>query len=323
MFIAAERAGRTVELDFACIEAVAIGSADLPVTPMITINLSPRTLELPDFSLPHLVRTLHNAGLEPDRVVIEITERETIEEMERLKRNVAACRAAGFRVAADDVGAGNAGLRLLSQIQFDIVKIDLSLVQEGALYETSLAVVGSLQELARRWGAWVIAEGIETPEQLARRARAGDQRRPGVSPRPARIGRRPAHDRRLDRRPVGPDEPRHLAARPGPYVRPDWAARRQADEAPRLPPGPIHVSIARVPARRVRAIRLTAARPRRPVAGGLLVGRADQPAGRPERRPRRPVGRPARAIDRAKPGPDDSGLRRAAQGRPGRASRAA
>ena len=166
MFIAAERAGRTVELDFACIEAVAIGSADLPVTPMITINLSPRTLELPDFSLPHLVRTLHQSGLEPERVVIEITERETIEEMERLKRNVAACRAAGFRVAADDVGAGNAGLRLLSQIQFDIVKLDLSLVQEGALYETSLAVVGSLQELARRWGAWVIAEGIETPEQL-------------------------------------------------------------------------------------------------------------------------------------------------------------
>ena len=166
MFVAAERAGRTVELDFACIEAVAIGAGELPREAMITINMSPRTLELPDFSLPLLVRTLRRAGLEPERVVIEITERETIEEMERLKRNVAACRAAGFRVAADDVGAGNAGLRLLSQIQFDIVKIDLSLVQEGALYETSLAVVGSLQELARRWGAWVIAEGIETPEQL-------------------------------------------------------------------------------------------------------------------------------------------------------------
>ncbi|HEY2888079.1 MAG TPA: GGDEF and EAL domain-containing protein [Candidatus Limnocylindrales bacterium] len=166
MFIAAERAGRTVELDYACIEAVALGSADLPKDAMITINVSPRTLELPDFSPPVLVRTLHRAGLEPDRVVIEITERETIEEMDRLKRNVAACRSAGFRVAADDVGAGNAGLRLLSQIQFDIVKIDLSLVQDGALFETSLAVVGSLQELARRWGAWVIAEGIETPEQL-------------------------------------------------------------------------------------------------------------------------------------------------------------
>ena len=77
-----------------------------------------------------------------------------------------AARAAGLRIAADDVGAGNAGLRLLSQMQFDIVKIDLSLVQGGPQQRTSLAVVSSLQELAQRWGAWVIAEGVETPEQL-------------------------------------------------------------------------------------------------------------------------------------------------------------
>jgi EAL domain-containing protein (putative c-di-GMP-specific phosphodiesterase class I) len=51
-------------------------------------------------------------------------------------------------------------------MQFDIVKIDLSLVQGGPLQMTSLAVVRSLQELAQRWGSWVIAEGVETPEQL-------------------------------------------------------------------------------------------------------------------------------------------------------------
>src|ERR1019366_8543423 len=135
--------------------AVAETMTNKLIRPVFQPIVDLRPLELPDFSLPLLVRPLHRAGLEPDRVVIEITERETIEEMERLKRNVGACRAAGFRVAADDVGAGNAGLRLLSQVQFDIVKVDLSLVQDGALYETSLAVVGSLQELARRWGAWV------------------------------------------------------------------------------------------------------------------------------------------------------------------------
>jgi len=64
------------------------------------------------------------------------------------------------------VGAGNAGLRLLSQMQFDIVKIDLALVQAGPQQKTSLAVISSLQELAQRWGAWVIAEGVETSEQL-------------------------------------------------------------------------------------------------------------------------------------------------------------
>ena len=61
---------------------------------------------------------------------------------------------------------GNAGLRLLSQLKFDIVKIDLSLVQGGAVRATSQEVVRTLKDLADRWGALVIAEGIETPEQL-------------------------------------------------------------------------------------------------------------------------------------------------------------
>ena len=83
---------------------------------------------------------------------------------------------AGIRLAADDVGAGNAGLRLLSQLRFDIVKIDLSLVQGGAGHDASLEVVRTLHDLADRWGALVIAEGIETPAQLDARPLARDRR---------------------------------------------------------------------------------------------------------------------------------------------------
>jgi EAL domain-containing protein (putative c-di-GMP-specific phosphodiesterase class I) len=72
-----------------------------------------------------------------------------------------------MRIAADDVGAGNAGLRLLSEIRFDIVKIDLSLVQGGVLRDSALAVLGVLCDVADRSGAVVVAEGVETPEQLA------------------------------------------------------------------------------------------------------------------------------------------------------------
>ena len=86
--------------------------------------------------------------------------------MDRLIRAVDACRASGMRVAADDVGAGNAGLRLLSQIRFDIVKIDLSLIHGGTVRATSHEVVQTLKDLADRWGALVIAEGLETAEQL-------------------------------------------------------------------------------------------------------------------------------------------------------------
>jgi EAL domain-containing protein (putative c-di-GMP-specific phosphodiesterase class I) len=64
------------------------------------------------------------------------------------------------------VGAGNAGLRLLSQLRFDIVKIDLSLVQEGTQRDSSRNVLRSLKDLADREGAVAIAEGLETAEQL-------------------------------------------------------------------------------------------------------------------------------------------------------------
>ena len=88
------------------------------------------------------------------------------QDLPRLQRNLTALQGAGFRVAIDDVGAGNAGLRLLSQFRFDIVKVDLSLVQDGTRRDSSRAVLTSLRELAGRWNAYVVAEGIETVSQL-------------------------------------------------------------------------------------------------------------------------------------------------------------
>ena len=64
------------------------------------------------------------------------------------------------------MGAGNAGLRLLSEIEFDVVKVDLSLVQGGVLRDSALAVMRAIQDLAAQSNATVVAEGIETVEQL-------------------------------------------------------------------------------------------------------------------------------------------------------------
>ena len=72
----------------------------------------------------------------------------------------------GSRVAIDDVGAGNAGLRLLSELRFNVVKVDLTLVQAAVQDETSRGVLRSISELARNSGATAIAEGVETPSQL-------------------------------------------------------------------------------------------------------------------------------------------------------------
>jgi diguanylate cyclase (GGDEF)-like protein len=166
LFVAAEAAERTVELDLVCVEVVAAGATLPDSESYLAINVSPRTLETEQFRVSDLLAILAPHQIPPSRVVLEITEREAIEDMDRLRENLERCRAEGIRIAADDVGAGNAGLRLLSEIRFDIVKIDLSLVQRGALRDSALAVLRGIRDIAQQSGAVVVAEGIESADQL-------------------------------------------------------------------------------------------------------------------------------------------------------------
>ena len=167
MFQAAEMVDRTVELDLLCLEAVAAGVEGLDEGVYVSVNLSPRTLESELFRAGELKAIFRRHGIPLEQVVLELTERERVENLDQLRTNVAACRRAGMRIAADDVGAGNAGLRLLSELSFEIVKVDLSLVQAGSEHDSSQAVLRALVELAREWRASIVAEGVETAEQLA------------------------------------------------------------------------------------------------------------------------------------------------------------
>jgi len=133
---------------------------------LLTLNLSPRTLEVKDFDAAWLLNGLVRAGISPSRVIIELTEREEVDDLHRLQQTFTLLQSYGLRLAADDVGAGNAGLRLLSQVQFDIVKIDLSLVHDGVRRLGSRAVLQSLRDLALSQDARIVAEGVETVKQL-------------------------------------------------------------------------------------------------------------------------------------------------------------
>ena len=165
--MAAEVIGRTVELDMASLAVVASHADELGPDQYLAANLSPRTLETDQFHAADLVALFRDHGVDP------LARRPGADRARGRRGHVATAREhrapaerAGFRLAADDVGAGNAGLRLLSQIRFDIVKIDLSLVQVGVLEESSRAVLRALRDLADRWGATIVAEGVETPTQL-------------------------------------------------------------------------------------------------------------------------------------------------------------
>ena len=192
MFEAAEATGRTAELDLACLNTVMETAARLRLPGSLTINLSPRTMEMDEFSVHALLRMIVRHGLDPRYVVLELTEREAVEDIGRLRRAVEDCRVAGIRLAADDVGAGNAGLRLLSQLKFDIVKIDLSLVQGGAVHQASLEVVRHAARPGRPLGRAGRRRGDRDAGPARPRPLARDRRRAGLSARPPD---RPAVDR--------------------------------------------------------------------------------------------------------------------------------
>jgi diguanylate cyclase (GGDEF)-like protein len=166
LFVAAEATRRTVELDIVCARAVLAGAEGLGEDRYLSINLSPRTLESDAFSPLEILALARRHGISPDQLVVELTEREAVDDLARLQQAIATLRRHQVRVAIDDVGAGNAGLRLLSEVDFDILKIDLSLVRASATHEASEAVLRALGQLARNRGHRVVAEGIETADHL-------------------------------------------------------------------------------------------------------------------------------------------------------------
>ena len=164
-FAVAEKVGRGPELDAVCRAAALARANELPPDALLFLNLSPQTLERGQLSGDRLVRAVRDAGLEPERVVLEITERAPAR-VDQVAAEAARLRGLGFRIALDDVGVGNSGLEMLRRLDLDFVKVDRSIIA-GAPDDTHVqAVLVAIVAYAHRAGAFIIAEGIESHEVL-------------------------------------------------------------------------------------------------------------------------------------------------------------
>jgi EAL domain-containing protein (putative c-di-GMP-specific phosphodiesterase class I) len=99
------------------------------------------------------------------RVVLEITERSSLDEVRDARRRVAALREMGFRIAVDDLGAGYAGLSSFTLLEPEIVKLDMSLIRDIHVTSTKQKVVRSMTTLSKDMGMTVVAEGVETRQE--------------------------------------------------------------------------------------------------------------------------------------------------------------
>jgi EAL domain-containing protein (putative c-di-GMP-specific phosphodiesterase class I) len=156
---AAERVDRLQELGSTMRGLAANGLAENADTTLF-VNLHPKDLTDENLYSPTAPLTLSAS-----RVVLEITERASLEHIRDLRERVARLRALGFRIALDDLGAGYAGLTSFTQLEPEFVKLDMELIRDIHKQEIKRKIVRSMVELCHDMGKLIVAEGVETPDE--------------------------------------------------------------------------------------------------------------------------------------------------------------
>ena len=147
------------ELEVAALRAALDKLPSLPGDTYLSVNLSPETTISSDGQ-----RAL--ASVPPDRVVVEITEHARVEDYDVLGEALGPLRRQGARLAVDDAGAGFASLSHILRLAPDIIKLDITLTRDIDHDSARRALASGLIAFATEIGASIVAEGIETAEEL-------------------------------------------------------------------------------------------------------------------------------------------------------------
>jgi len=136
-----------------------------PPLPQVSVNVSPRQFRQPDF-VQRVTGILAETGVSPGRIVLELTERILLEDMEGAAERIRELQASGVRFCIDDFGMGYSSLAYLKNLPVEALKIDRSFVRDVPTDPNDVAIVETIIAMAWRFGLKVIAEGVETEEQL-------------------------------------------------------------------------------------------------------------------------------------------------------------
>jgi len=138
----------------------------------VAVNISPTHFAKSDF-VDTVAQAVLAARIEPFALAIELTERVLMGDVTASARKVSTLRALGVSVTLDDFGTGYSSLNYLHRLAIDTLKIDKSFIQDPVSDGRSARLVAGVTALARALGVQVVAEGVETDEQLESILEAG------------------------------------------------------------------------------------------------------------------------------------------------------
>ncbi|MDT8998397.1 phosphodiesterase [Paucibacter sp. APW11] len=168
LFAAGRAEGLSMELEIRCALQAMKDWSQLQRPGKLLINMSAAALSqaTADGRWQRGLGICEDYGLQPTELMIELTEHERVADIDALRRGLTLLRRLGVGVALDDFGDGRSSLRLWSEIQPNLVKIDKYFTRELPAHAEKLQTFRALLQLAETFGAQLVAEGIEQPEEL-------------------------------------------------------------------------------------------------------------------------------------------------------------
>jgi diguanylate cyclase (GGDEF)-like protein len=154
-------------LDMACAAAGQLARHDPIEPPTMAVNLSARNL-MDARLIDDVMEILDRNRLEPQRLILEITETVIVSELEVVEQVLSGLRSRGVQLSVDDFGTGFSSLAFLQRFAVNEIKVDRRFVQDIATNPGDAAIVRSTVHLASGLGVRVVAEGVETEEQVQR-----------------------------------------------------------------------------------------------------------------------------------------------------------
>lgn len=167
LFAAAAAAQCTHELEWLAVETAILQYAEQKCALRLFINMSIGCLHASRRRLGVIRQDLLRLGVPPSRIVIELTENESVTDFSDLQETLLDFRQIGIQIAMDDMGEGFSNLRMWSEVRPEYVKIDRHFISGIDLDPLKLHFVRAMHEIADACGSALIAEGVETESQLA------------------------------------------------------------------------------------------------------------------------------------------------------------
>jgi len=166
LFEYVRRRRRTAEVDRACLREILAEARQLPPETPLGLNVHASTVGAPDFA-DFLGAAAFGYAIHPSRLVVEIVEHAPPRDAEAFRRGLHRLRDLGAAIALDDVGFGHSNYRMILECHPDYFKIDAYFVTGARDDYYRRVVLASVAGLAQSFGARVVAEGVESEDDLA------------------------------------------------------------------------------------------------------------------------------------------------------------